>query len=467
VNASLQRRTWKVIDYAPFDTKQTAYLIKTFDCWLNVAEGGKRAGKNILNIIAFAENLETHPDKIHLVGGVTKPAAMMNIIDSNGFGLLSYFDGRIRPGKYPNSKGMDCYYIQTKTGEKVVIVAGGKDSDDYRAIKGNTYGSAYVSEANECHKFFIQEVFDRTIASNRRKLFFDLNSKPPRHWFYTDILDFQDELAAQNRNPGYNYAHFTIYNNRSITDEQLREVLRTYDKTSLWYQADILGKRTAATGRIYTGYKPVDHVIKPKILREIQPNGRALYHFIQFSIGVDVGGTDATVATCVGFTSGYEDVVLVDGYYHKQGKESFMDHAKYAAEICDKIELWIEQYPLVSAATIFAESADKLFRQALVNELKKRGLHRMQVLPAYKKEGIVDRIRLNNILINQDRFRVASHMKSWQNAYENAMWSDEDYEEGEWVRVDDGSYPVDCLDSTEYAIHPYKKELLKGGLKVG
>ena len=30
-----------------------------------------------------------------------------------------------------------------------------------------------------------------------------------------------------------------------------------------------------------------------------------------------------------------------------------------------------------------------------------------------------------------------------------------------WVRVDDGSYPVDCLDSTEYAIQPYKQELLE------
>ena len=41
--------------YAPFDTKQAEYLKKTFTSWLNVAEGGKRAGKNILNIIAFGE----------------------------------------------------------------------------------------------------------------------------------------------------------------------------------------------------------------------------------------------------------------------------------------------------------------------------------------------------------------------------------------------------------------------------
>jgi PBSX family phage terminase large subunit len=443
-----------MIQYAPFDTKQTAYLLKTFDCWLNVAEGGKRAGKNILNIIAFCENLETHPDKIHLAGGVTKAAAMMNIIDSNGFGIQWYFEGRCRKGKYPDSRGMDCLYIDTKTGTKVLIISGGKDADDYRGIKGNSYGSAYVSEANECHKSFIQEVFDRTLASKRRKLFFDLNSKAPRHWFYVDILDYQDEKAKLGNNPGYNYAHFTIYNNLSLSKAQLKEVLSTYDKTSLWYQADILGKRTNATGRCYTSYKYEDVMLTAKELRQL--------HFIQFSIGVDIGGTDATTATLTGFTKGYETVTLIDGYYNKQGKDSGKTHAQYASEIVDKIEFWIEQFPLVYAATMFCESADKLFRQALIVELAKRGLNRIKVIPAYKKEGIVDRIRLTNILLQQGRFKVAKHMVSWFNAYENAVWDDEEFEDGEWVRVDDGSYPVDCLDSQEYAVQPYKPNLLKG-----
>lgn len=437
--------------YAPFDVKQSNYLTKTFTSWLNVCEGGKRAGKNILNIIAFAECVDSHPDKIHLVGGVTKAAARMNVFDSNGFGLEHYFAGRCRSGQYNK---MECLYVSTRTGEKVIIVSGGKDSDDYRSIKGNSYGSAYITETNECHRLFVQEVFDRTMASRDRKLFFDLNPKPPQHWFYTEILDYQDELLKNGQNPGYNFEHFTIWNNRSISDDQLRTILSTYDKTSMWYQADILGKRMASTGRIYTGYRYTDVAGKIKDLRALP--------LLNFSIGVDVGGTDATVATLTGFTKHWEDVVLLDGYYHKQGKESGKTHAQYASEICDKIEGWIDMFPLVAQAPLFAESADKLFRQALVNELKRRKLYRIQVFPAYKADGIVDRIRLTNILINQGRFRVAAHMKSWLNAVENAVWDDDEYEKGNWVRVDDGSYPVDCLDSSEYAVHPYKKYLLKG-----
>jgi PBSX family phage terminase large subunit len=437
-----------LIPYAPLTAKQAEYIQRSLDSWLNVAEGGKRAGKNIINLIAFAMCLEVHPDKLHLVAGVTLAAAKINVIDSNGFGLQYLFAGRCREGEY---KDRDALFIQTKTGEKIVIVAGGAKANDAAKIKGNSYGMVYVTEANECHQTFIQEVFDRTLASSDRKIFFDLNPKPPAHWFYRDILDHQEELARRGENPGYNYVHLTIFDNLSIPNDRLREVLRTYDKASLWYQADILGKRTAATGRIYTGYSYKDVVITPAAIKGA--------NFIQFSIGIDIGGTAATVATLVGFTVGYRDVILLDGYYHKQGGNSGYTHDRYAREIVDKIAEWSQTYPaFFASAHIFAEEADKLFRQALVNELRRRGFH-IPVTPSYKKDGIVDRIRLTNILINQGRYKVMHHLRPWIEALENAVWDEEERAEGEWVRVDDGSYPVDCLDSSEYAVQPFKRRL--------
>ena len=446
-----------MIKYAPFDTKQSEYIKKSFNCWLNVLEGGKRAGKNIINIVAFAENLETHPDKLHLAGGVTKATVMMNIMDSNGFGLEHYFEGRCSYGKYPksSSKGVDCLYIQTQVGEKIVVIAGGSDSDDYRRIKGFSLGSVYLTEGNECHETFVKECFDRTMASSNRKIFMDLNPKPPRHWFYVEILDHHDNIIANDPTYEYNFSHFTIWNNLSITSKQLKTILRTYDKTSMWYRADILGERTAGTGRIYVGYKYTDIAASPEEIRQL-----GLLHF---SVGVDVGGTDATVATFTGMSRGFKNTCLIDGYYHKQGKESGMTHDKYAKAIFNKIEEWIDTYPLAERLTIFVESADKLFRQALENERKKRNLVSIRILPSYKKDGILDRIRLNQILINQGRFRIARHLLHWFEAYENATWDDEEYEKGEYVRVDDGSYPVDCLDSTEYSIQPFKPDLIKGG----
>lgn len=437
-----------MIEYAPLTANQAEYIRCSKDCWLNVAEGGKRAGKNIINLIAYAMCLEIHPDKLHLVFGVSLGAAKMNVIDSNGFGLQWLFEGRCREGEYKNR---DALYIQTKTGEKIIIIAGGGKANDAARIKGNSYGTVYGTEVNECHQSFVQEVFDRTLASSFRQLFFDLNPKPPAHWFYRDVLDHQDKLKETGQNPGYNYGHFTVMGNLSIPDDRLRAVLATYDRASLWYQADILGKRTAATGRIYTGYKAAAVLVDREWLKDKR--------FIEFSIGIDIGGTDATVATLSGMTAQYKDVVLLDGYYHKQGKESGYTHDRYAQEIVAKIVEWGDMYPAFFAYThIFAESADKLFRQALANELRRKGIN-IPVVPAYKKDGIIDRIRLTNVLINQGRYKVARQMKPWIEAIENATWVEEERQKGEWVRTDDGSYPVDCLDSSEYAVQPFKRRL--------
>ena len=242
-----------MINYAPFCNKQVAYLRRCYANWLNVAEGGKRAGKNVLNIMAWCEILETHPDKLHLAGGVSNASAKLNIIDSNGFGVLSWFEGRCRAGKYQER---DALYIYTATGEKVILISGGGKEGDERYIKGNTYGTAYITEVNECSPSFVKEVFDRTLSSADRKLFLDLNPKAPNHWFYVDILDMHRDNSFKYANYGFNYEHFTLHDNFSFSDDKIREIIRTYAKNTVWYNRDILGKRTNAEGIIYDMFGP-------------------------------------------------------------------------------------------------------------------------------------------------------------------------------------------------------------------
>ena len=169
---------------APLSERQYEYMQRCINSWFNVAEGGKRGGKNVLQTLIFCSLLETHKNKIHLVAGVSNATAKLNILDCDGYGLLNYFEGRCREGKY---KDRDCVYVQTKTGEKIVLVSGGGKDGDEKLIKGNTYGMAYVTEANECHRKFLKEVFDRTLSSTDRKIFHDLNPKEEEHWYYTEI----------------------------------------------------------------------------------------------------------------------------------------------------------------------------------------------------------------------------------------------------------------------------------------
>ncbi len=431
------------IRYAKFDEKQCSYIRTSRDAWLNVAEGGKRAGKNIINLLAWAQCLETHPDRLHLAAGVSLASARMNILDSNGFGLQYLFDGRCRTGHY---MGKDALYIRTPLGERIVIFAGGGKASDAALIKGNSYGTAYITEVNECHSSFVREVLDRTLASSRRQIFMDLNPKPPRHWFYTDFLDHQDRLKGKNQNPGYNYAHFTLADNMSLSDSQIRQVLKTYDRHSIWYKADILGLRTASGGRIYTGWSDSCLISQQQI---------AAARYRELAVGIDVGGTDATAATLCGFTQGWQEVHLIDGLYHRQGLSDKMSEEKYVNIIADWIGQWCSRYPLL--CDIWVDSAAKLFRGGLKDELLRRGYKQFSVKAFDKGDGINSRISLNAMLINTGRFKVADHLQPWIRAYEDAAWDPAAYEKGEWARLDDGSCPIDCLDSAEYGFYPIRR----------
>lgn len=238
---------------APFSENQMAFFNRCFHNWFNVAEGGKRGGKNVLITLAYCAILEKHPSRIHLIAGVSTATARLNILDCDGYGLLNFFEGRCRTGQYQNR---DCVYVNTPVGEKIILVSGGGKTGDEKLIKGNTYGTAYITEANECSKTFIREVFDRTISSPDRKVFHDLNPKAEGHWYYKDILEFHEEKQAENPNYGYNYGHFTIADNMSLSNDKLRAVLSTYDKGSVWYERDILGLRKAAEGLIYPMFGP-------------------------------------------------------------------------------------------------------------------------------------------------------------------------------------------------------------------
>ena len=98
---------------------------------MSVAEGSVRAGTTIDNCIIACAFLETCKDKIHLASGSTIANAKLNIGDCNGYGLEHLFGGRCRWGKYKDNEAL---FIRTKTGEKIVIFAGGGKADSYKKI---------------------------------------------------------------------------------------------------------------------------------------------------------------------------------------------------------------------------------------------------------------------------------------------------------------------------------------------
>lgn len=435
---------------APFSKNQNAFFWRCFNSWLNVAEGGKRGGKNVLITLAYCAILEKHPGKIHLIAGVSTSTARLNIMDCDGYGMMNFFEGRCRTGQYQNR---DCLYVQTPTGEKIVLVSGGGKDRDERLIKGNTYGTAYITEANECHPNFIQEVFDRTISSPDRKVFHDLNPKAQGHWYY-DILDFHEKQEVADPAYGYNYGHFTIADNMSISDEQLRRILRTYDKSTVWYARDILGLRKTAEGLVYSYFANhteeflIDH--PPEWLRS---HNKRLYKVM---LGVDFGGTKSyTTFKAVGIT--YDWCVVVLDEEHLDSVE--LDPDKLNRKFCAFVRRVQDDY---GRSQTRADNEESVLIRGLQNAVKKENLQ-TAVLNAIKMQ-INDRIKLTAMLMAQKRLFVFRKCEHMIDAFQTAVYDPDKFDD---VRLDDGTSDIDSLDAFEYAIEPWYQKLIKAAEDVG
>lgn len=406
---------------APFSKRQYDYFRRCFTAWFNVAEGGKRGGKNVLQTLVFCSMLENHQNKIHLVAGVSNATAKLNILDCDGYGLLNYFEGRCREGKY---KDRDCVYVQTKTGEKVVLVSGGGKDGDEKLIKGNTYGMAYVTEANECHRKFLKEVFDRTLSSSDRKIFHDLNPKEEEHWYYTDILKFHEEQQEKNPNYGYNYGHFTLVDNMSMTDEQIRKVLSTYQKGTVWYKRDIKGDRAVAEGIIFRKFaennEPYLYDDETDQLLRRGAGDRLLHVPSKVVVGMDFGGNGSkTTMVCALYYHGYHDIRVAEEHGMELSPDIDADQICHA--FVSFYRMCIEKYGRVD--WIFPDSAGTTMINSCRAAAKKAGLPYSHITGCRKNE-IAERPRAVDLLLNTGRLKISRSCVQLRQAIGQLKWDE-------------------------------------------
>lgn len=445
----------QTIRWLPFSQKHIDYILKSKECKANVAEGAVRAGKTIDNCIMFALNLEYTPDRIHLASGSTLANAKLNIGECNGFGLEHQFKGRCRWGKFKDNEAL---FIQTKTGEKVVIFAGGGKADSYKKILGNSYGLWIATEINEHYdsdnskESFIKVAFARQLASKNPKWFWDLNPGNPLDTIYTEYLDLWEEKGLVG---GYNYNHFTIYDNNAITDERKQEIISQYDETSIWYQRDILGRRVVAEGLIYQEFKDY-HIIKMQDWNKTDDKGnyindiRRTLKFI--TIGVDFGGNKSAHSfNATGFT-------------HNFRKFGTIKHKRIAKRIDDKelteqfvsfiLELK-EEYPTINIVDIRCDSAEQTLIAGFQRALREKGIG----IPINNaiKGSILNRIRFYCKMFSTNKYFVLECCNDLIMAYKTAIWEKDKND----VRLDDGKQDVDSLDAQEYSTEPYMNVLVQ------
>lgn len=432
------------IQWQPFSDKHIDYIHKALDCQMSVAEGAVRASKTITNCIIACMYLETCEDKIHLASGSTLPNAKLNIGDCNGFGLEHLFGGRCKWGKYKSNEAL---YIQTKTGEKIVIFAGGGKADSYKKILGNSYGLWIATEINEHYDSddsrtsFIKVAMARQLASKNIKILWDLNPCSPNHKIYKQYIDkYQNDGLLG----GYNYEHFTIEDNLSLPEERKAEIRSRYNPDSVWYKRDILGMRCVAEGNIYQDF--ADHTNK-YLLNKEELQKWVITHIY---IGVDFGGNkSANTFVAIGFTPMLREVIVLESERH-EGKTTPNKLENLFAMFLEKV---YTKYG--KGGNVYCDSAEQTLIGGLASAISKDRLP--FAIKNARKNAVNERIRMVHRLMARDSFKVCEWCETVIKALSEAVYNNKQGHEDE--RLDDFTSDIDTLDALEYAIEPHLNDL--------
>lgn len=438
-----------------FGDKHKQYIKKCRDNTFNILEGAVRSGKTIDNVFAFAHELKTTPDKLHLATGSTMGNAKLNIGDANGFGLEWIFRGQCRWGKYKDMEALIIQGPSTNFKPKIVIFAGASSSDSYKKIRGNSYGMWIATEINLHHDNTIKEAFNRQLAAQRRKIFWDMNPEHPKAPIYENYLDVYERKEKEGTlKGGYNYGHFTIFDNVNITQERLEEIVSQYDEDSIWYVRDILGKRSIAEGLVYTQFASIaameDNPMKitTEDAVEMAKNNK----FISINIGVDFGGNGSGhsfVATAT--TIGYQKLIGLAAELHKEE----LDPESLGVLFVAFVKRIIKTYGYVN--NVYCDSAEQVLIRGLKKAMARAALGDIKTGNA-RKERINDRIFCFTALVAQGRFMYTEDCETLEDALSMAVWKPNTVE---LERLDDGTSDIDTLDGFEYSYERNIRNFIK------
>lgn len=436
--------------YGKFSRKHLLYIGKALRSSISAAEGSVRAGKTIDHCAIAAEYLEHCPDKYHLATGSTIGNAKLNIGACNGYGLENLFAGSCHWGKCLEN---DALFIYTVTGQKVVIFSGGGKADSFKRILGNSYGLWIATEINEHYDCedsrtsFIKVALARQAAARKPLTLWDLNPSPPKHRIYTEYIDRWRAEGLE----GFNYQHFTIFDNAALSDAQRDAFIAKYRQDSVWYRRDILGQRVVAEGLIYPQFadKPERWGITREELRKTHWNERAkAWRFNYVTLGVDFGGNGSAhtfVATAIDYD--FRVIVLASERIEAKGVTVEQLTDRFVA-FGNRIR---NQYGPIHAA--YCDSAE----QAIIATFRQAAPWSVQ---NSVKNEIIDRIRATDMLMTAERFRyVAEDCETLRTALAECIWDPDHL--GKWVRLDNGTSDIDTLDAFEYSWEPFIKLLIQ------
>ena len=406
-----------------FSEKQKEFLREANHRW-NVKSGATRSGKTYLDYFVIPKRIRTVSgmDGLTVLMGNTKGTLQRNIIEP----LQSLWGTAL----VSDIKSDNTAYL---FGEKVHCIGADKSSQMDK-LRGMSIKYCYGDEVvtwNEDVFTMLKSRLDKPYS------IFDgtCNPEGPNHWF-KKFLDSDADIFQQK---------YTIDDNPFL-DRKVKDALKKEYAGTVYFDRYIKGLWVAAEGCVYPAFANNAE----KFITDTPPN-------VQYAmIGVDFGGTKSAHSfTCVGFTAGFKDVVVLDEFYHDNVKGKRFSPEEIERAFVDFVIRCKKRWKIYEVRCDSAE-------QTLIEGLTVAALRArmgVQIRNAIKGD-INDRIRLVNSLMATNRFKVCRHCVATIGALSEALYKPNSLKD---TRLDDGMVNVDSLDSMEYAIEPVMKNIIFTG----
>lgn len=402
--------------------KQAEFILNGNKRW-NAKIGATQCGKTYIDVTyIIPERLLERSGKpgLNVILGVSRGTIERNVLEP-----MRDFWGPALVGTI-NSENVVWLF-----GEKVYALGAEKVSQVSK-MRGTKIKYCYADEMVD----YSEEVFQ--LLKSRLSLAYSVcdftgNPAEPTHWL-KKFLDSNADIFQQN---------WTLYDNPFIPESYVKSLEQEYEGT-VYFDRYILGLWKRAEGIIYRKFAD-----NPEryILDEVPDD------IVFLNIGIDFGGSDSnTVFTATGFTRFFAEVVILES----MKIEDDLSPDELEDEFIAFASMVIEKYNKYT--TTYCDHAEQILIRGIRKANAQNAL-RNDIRNA-RKMKVEERIKMVIRLMGKDKFRV---MRWCENVIEALQEAVRDPKTGE--RLDNGTSDIDSLDSMEYSIEPFYKELIEVGIK--
>lgn len=396
------------------------------------------------------------PKKLHIIAAKDTGTAEKNIINKDlgivdDFGVLAEYKGNgTKDDKIPH------ILFHTNSGDKIIYVMGYGDKKKWQKALGGQYGCLYIDEINTADIDFVREAAMRcdylmaTLNPDDPSL--DVYkeyincSRPLPEWESETPSEIKAELKEEPK-PGWVHWFFSFCHNLGLPKEKLDKILANTPKGTKIWKNKIEGLRGKATGLVFPNFDRKKHVVTERQLRQQEKLGQLKWK--RFTAGLDTAYSSKSPDTISmifqGITEDRRLITLAEKVYNNADLDTPIAPSDTAVKLVEFLERCRKDWGF--ARDVYVDNAD----QATMTELKKyKRLHGClyNFWDAYKKLGILDRIKLQLGWIQQGCYLVMDTCTNHLAELDKYSWRE------------DKDEPEDRNDHTinagQYAWIPYK-----------